>query len=369
MTFAEKLTRLRKSQGYSQEDLADKLNVTRQAVYKWESGAAMPDAYNLREISVLFNVSMDVLMSDDDNLGVTPASQSPSPAPAPEPVPEPTPAPKPAPAPQPAPSRPRYGKVTRSKHTLNEVDIESDNTKLSNHMKKLEKIRNIVLIIAIALFIILLIIAFSVDSSVGLGFFIASIIVLLLAIIFVLCYHPWTKHERSYFFSEKNRIEGVLKEKKYWYIQLQYDMLAWFFYDYKNKTFGFYYLNEEQFVCPIQNYSTFVCNSYGAGMAPSGTSVGVSVVGGSVRGVGMSAHRKYRNREATNYSFSLHYFDSKGRTSEYAYELNCTREYTSKLKHSNLDTMRISVNACSKSTNENFTKMHERLEAEKNKLG
>lgn len=42
MTFSEKLAKLRRRQGMSQEQLADRLDVTRQSVSKWESGAAMP---------------------------------------------------------------------------------------------------------------------------------------------------------------------------------------------------------------------------------------------------------------------------------------------------------------------------------------
>ena len=65
MTFAEKLLLLRKSATLSQEDLAEKLNVSRQAVSRWEMGTAMPDSPNLLEISRLFNVSADYLLRDE----------------------------------------------------------------------------------------------------------------------------------------------------------------------------------------------------------------------------------------------------------------------------------------------------------------
>ena len=47
MKLAEKLVTLRKSSGLSQEELAERLNVSRQAVSRWEMGSAMPDAGNL----------------------------------------------------------------------------------------------------------------------------------------------------------------------------------------------------------------------------------------------------------------------------------------------------------------------------------
>ena len=51
MIFSEKLQILRKNKGYTQEALADKLGVSRQAVAKWESGQIYPDISNLIQIS------------------------------------------------------------------------------------------------------------------------------------------------------------------------------------------------------------------------------------------------------------------------------------------------------------------------------
>lgn len=65
MTFAEKLLQLRKKEGYSQEELANKLDVSRQAVSRWEMGTAVPDSSNLLQISKLFSVSTDYLLNDE----------------------------------------------------------------------------------------------------------------------------------------------------------------------------------------------------------------------------------------------------------------------------------------------------------------
>lgn len=64
MTFAEKLQILRKGKGYTQEELAAHLHVSRQAVAKWESAAAYPDIENLIRISSLMHVSIDYLVKD-----------------------------------------------------------------------------------------------------------------------------------------------------------------------------------------------------------------------------------------------------------------------------------------------------------------
>lgn len=62
MKFNENIRNLRREKDYSQEYLAEKLNVTRQTISKWENGAAMPDLKKLTEIADFFNVSMDSLL-------------------------------------------------------------------------------------------------------------------------------------------------------------------------------------------------------------------------------------------------------------------------------------------------------------------
>lgn len=65
MTFGEKLQVLRKKQGWTQEELAAKIAVSRQALSKWELGAAIPDTENVLQISKLFGVSTDYLLNDE----------------------------------------------------------------------------------------------------------------------------------------------------------------------------------------------------------------------------------------------------------------------------------------------------------------
>lgn len=62
MTLSERITELRKKSGLSQEELAEKLDVSRQAISRWESGATAPDAENLIKLSKIFNVSTDYLL-------------------------------------------------------------------------------------------------------------------------------------------------------------------------------------------------------------------------------------------------------------------------------------------------------------------
>lgn len=64
MTFGEKLTRLRKREGMSQESLAEKLGVSRQAVSRWEQDTALPDAAKLLPCARLFGVDVEWLLDD-----------------------------------------------------------------------------------------------------------------------------------------------------------------------------------------------------------------------------------------------------------------------------------------------------------------
>lgn len=66
MKFEEKMMLLRKKIMLSQEQLAEKLDVTRQTISKWELGQSKPDMDKLTAMSKLFNVSIDVLTNDDE---------------------------------------------------------------------------------------------------------------------------------------------------------------------------------------------------------------------------------------------------------------------------------------------------------------
>ena len=68
MTFAEKLYYLRTENGYSQETLAETLNVSRQSISKWELGTSLPETEKIIAIGELFGVSLDSLLRDSVSL-------------------------------------------------------------------------------------------------------------------------------------------------------------------------------------------------------------------------------------------------------------------------------------------------------------
>lgn len=65
MIFADKVIALRKKAGWSQEELAERLNVSRQSVSKWESAQSVPDIDRILQMSRLFGVTTDYLLKDD----------------------------------------------------------------------------------------------------------------------------------------------------------------------------------------------------------------------------------------------------------------------------------------------------------------
>ena len=65
MIFADKLIQLRKKQGWSQDELAEKMNVSRQSVSKWECAQSIPDLDKILQLSKLFGVSTDYLLKEE----------------------------------------------------------------------------------------------------------------------------------------------------------------------------------------------------------------------------------------------------------------------------------------------------------------
>ena len=70
MTFSEKITILRKRRGLSQEQLAEMLDVSRQSVSKWEAQQALPETSKIIMIGKIFNVSIDLLLKDENSIGI-----------------------------------------------------------------------------------------------------------------------------------------------------------------------------------------------------------------------------------------------------------------------------------------------------------
>ena len=73
MTLGEKIKELRKARGLSQEELAEQINVSRQAVSKWELDLSLPDIDNIVQLSQLFDVSTDHLLTNKQDMPGTEA--------------------------------------------------------------------------------------------------------------------------------------------------------------------------------------------------------------------------------------------------------------------------------------------------------
>ena len=87
MSFAKKMIELRKQQNLSQQDLADRLGVSRQAISRWETGAVQPLADSVKSLAQVFQVSTDYLLNDDLDDPTPPYSPQPTPTLQEEPKP------------------------------------------------------------------------------------------------------------------------------------------------------------------------------------------------------------------------------------------------------------------------------------------
>ena len=71
MHLKDKLQLLRKQNGYSQEQLADKLGIARQTISKWENGQAMPEINGLILLSDLYGITIDRIVKEDDDCNIS----------------------------------------------------------------------------------------------------------------------------------------------------------------------------------------------------------------------------------------------------------------------------------------------------------
>ena len=71
MQLQDKLQLLRKQNGYSQEQLADKLGIARQTLSKWENGQAVPELNNLISLSNLYGITIDRIVKEDDECNLS----------------------------------------------------------------------------------------------------------------------------------------------------------------------------------------------------------------------------------------------------------------------------------------------------------
>ena len=79
MSLAKKMIELRKQNGLSQQDLADRLGVSRQAISRWETGAVQPLADSVKSLAQVFQVSTDYLLNDDLDTPTPPPTAQPAP--------------------------------------------------------------------------------------------------------------------------------------------------------------------------------------------------------------------------------------------------------------------------------------------------
>ena len=275
MTLKEKLTTLRKQKGLSQDALADKLYVSRQAVYKWETGQSIPDIEKLRVLSSLYNVSIDNLLNDKEEIRyLTDIKETAT-----------------------------YGKVI-SKKVLEGEEADAQNLMLLPDEQKQFAARKKALknaeIFWWLSFLLMMFGSFAgalVDMSMVFPIFIVGVIAFIVAIKVkkrLKKKYPNVELSRTWFNQELVKTETLLNNKFDTVIRLQDDILAWFVYSHKDKVFGIYFDGDYQFLCPLSNFAVFEMTHMANGFA---------------------------------YFVTIKYFDVNGKISKYNADFQCLRQY------------------------------------------
>lgn len=246
MDLSEKLITLRKRNGMSQEELAIKLNISRQAVHKWENAISRPDIENLMELSKIFGVSVDTLLNDSKPLPQVNGAQSAG---------------------------------FEQNHVGKEISSESmvgrlDGYQLFPHYKKSErKVKIISLAIGILLPVILYILTITLPSGSDTAFTLLSMYILFMAIAYVVKFFVVRKMLKKIHMNlsidllqyiENKTAEAekdVLKKGYEVCMQTSEDVLRWLFYDSGRDVLGLYYDGCEQLVIPLSNYVDITFNT------------------------------------------------------------------------------------------------------------
>lgn len=346
MNLNEKIMHLRKVKGITQDELAQRLNISRQAVYKWEIGQSTPDIDNLKLISSIFGVTIDYLLNDSLDM---------------------------------PPQIAALGKVVRSANTPDSIRVNDIHAHKTEDEKKKLHIRKIFVwltgipAIAFAIFFVAFLIALMAGAFDAIGFplFITTMVgCLIFGIAWLICYKCLFRtslFSNEYFSSLKDNAENYLKQNNYYFKILQPDLPVWFYFDNTKKVFGFYFDGAEQLLCPIQNYFSFTCTSYGQGIQKGDGELSAGVIAGDVAGVSLGRTANYVMRDSTNFKFSLVYLDENGRDVFYEYSLHTYREYSSYMFDGSIEDQVDFANKISHSTTEAFNQIKNKLEVEKEK--
>ncbi|MBR7094817.1 MAG: helix-turn-helix domain-containing protein [Clostridia bacterium] len=310
MILSEKIVTFRKKAGLSQADLADKLGISRQAVCKWESGESAPDIGNLKQLSIIFNVSLDVLLNDKADATPRRALGS-------------------------------RGEVIRTARMPEVVDVEAINSKKSPIEKRhllIRKITVTTLFVLIWVFLAALIIyAFywmlegdPYDSTPFV------IIMVLLGLCGGSALGWWLSKKylfdfdrvgmREYYKEMKAREEAAMAAEELTAIQLQDDLPVWFFHDAKRATVGFWFVGAKQLCCPLQNVASFDFTVSDTSYTYTERELGgAPIIGGG--GFVVTSQKNLVVIPNETFQCVLNYYDNDGGIAEYAFELTTLRNY------------------------------------------
>ena len=304
MKLYEKLTLLRKQRGMSQEDLAKELDVSRQSVYKWETGLSYPEMDKLKKIAEIFGVSFDALLNDNITLkfGASAAEEASATTAAPA-----------------APATP--ANATKSKLKFRPVFV-SKRQLSANH------------------------------SDVDHGYSTETT--------------KAVTNSAEIFKQQISVLSAILKQRGYtYYVSPQQDLAAVFFYDEKRDAIGWLFDGCERFVCPVENIITVSVSDSGSSINYSARMHGVGIGVGAINSIGVSSTPIAGMSRPVSYTMRITYFTANGGTGEYVTSFNVKRmRYAfEEGKQENNDPMWITIleNSASQATANKLEKIQSKI--------
>lgn len=269
MKIGEKLPILRKRCGLSQEDLANELDVSRQSVYKWETSESQPDIAKIQKMAKILGVSFDYLL--DENIDVTKVDDVPKDI---------------------INTEIKYRTVFNTKKEIPFEKADHDRGIFPEDEYEEVEQKGIFL---------------KKETKIGLFDFDKDML------------------ENTFETSKKKMME-YLDSKGYDWLMPQPDACVAFFVDNKNKTFGFWYDDAEQFVCPIENLVDIKFSNDG-GSIKNTNRPKLGLLLGSIFGVGVESESVATLEKPMIYDINITYFKEDDSTDEFEISFNKSNAY------------------------------------------
>ncbi len=306
MKIGDKLPILRKRCGLSQEDLANELDVSRQSVYKWETGESQPDIAKIQKMAKILGVSFDYLL--DENIDVTKVDDVPKDI---------------------ISTDIKYRAVFNSGKELSWEKADEDHGIFPKDEYDEVEEKGILARNPIQIDVL------NLDKELA----------------------------TNTFETNKKKMIEYLDSKGYSWLMPHPDACVAFFTDDKNKTFGFWYDGAEQFVCPIENLIDIKFSNNGGDIKTT-RKPKVGLLLGGIFGVGVDSEESVSIDKPAFYDIDITYFNEDETSADFKITFNKNNAYWfTQMKFSDIDELTAMQDVIADCIVENMNKIDSKIKA------